>query len=66
MTKVLWIVLGLVCAILSVVLYKTIDSDWASENNVGILITLAFFATATTTIVCCFNLIESQDQSLKQ
>jgi hypothetical protein len=64
MTKIMkWIFLGIACAILSILLYKTIDSDWATKTNMGILMTIAFFASATCAILCGFNAIELKEDS---
>jgi hypothetical protein len=54
-----WIALGIVCAILAFILYPAIDSNWAADNHVGILVTIGFFASASITILCGFNVIES-------
>ena len=60
-----WAVLCVAFAIVSILLYTTIDSEWAADNNLGILMTIAFFATATVTILCGFNAVESKDQTLQ-
>ena len=53
-TKV-WIALCLVATVVSIFLYKAIDSTWARESNVTILITIAFFISAAAAVLCAFN-----------
>ena len=50
-----WGVLAIVFAIVAIVLYTFIDSQWSRENNASILVTIAFFIMATTAILCGFN-----------
>ena len=65
-SSIKWIVLGLLSAVLSVILYKTIDSQWAAERGIGVWITIAFFLTATGTILCGFNLVDARNQPAKE
>ena len=62
-STVKWVALGFVFAILSIFLYMNIDSDWTNRNNASIWVTIVFFASATVTILCGFNAIESKDQT---
>jgi uncharacterized membrane protein len=54
-TNSIWIALCLVAAVASVFLYKMIDSDWALQNNMTIVVTIIFFITASIAVVCGFN-----------
>jgi len=58
-STVKWGVLGAFFAVLAIILYILIDSNWSQEHNLGILITIGFFAVATAAIVCGFNAIDS-------
>ena len=58
-----WIVLSIVCAIAAIFLYTMIDSQWAAQSNMSIWMTIFFFASATLTIVCAFNAVESKDKT---
>ena len=61
-----WVVLGVMCAFISIILYITIDSQWAEKNNVGIPITIGFFLTAVATILCCFQAIDPKSPVAKE
>lgn len=50
-----WIVLSVIAAIAAVFLYRTIDSPWAMENNMTIVMTIIFFVAASIAVVCGFN-----------
>ena len=50
-----WIALCVAASVASVFLYKMIDSPWALENNMTIVITIIFFITASIAVVCGFN-----------
>lgn len=54
-TQAAWIVLCIVAAIASVFLYRTIDSPWALENQMTIVMTIIFFITASIAVVSGFN-----------
>jgi hypothetical protein len=54
-----WGALGAIFAVLAIILYTLIDSDWALDNNASILVTIGFFAVATAAIVCGFNAVDS-------
>lgn len=55
LTTKMWIALCVVAAAASVLLYKTIDSDWARANNMTIVVTIAFFLAASMAVLCGFN-----------
>jgi predicted neutral ceramidase superfamily lipid hydrolase len=50
-----WGLLSIVFAIVAIVLYTLIDSEWSRENDASIIITIAFFLMATSAIICGFN-----------
>lgn len=50
-----WIALSVIAAIAAVFLYRTIDSAWAMENNMTIVMTIIFFLAASIAVVCGFN-----------
>lgn len=62
-TTSVWIALCLVATVASIFLYKTIDSDWATQNNMTILVTIIFFLTASVAVVCGFNAATSNKHS---
>lgn len=51
----IWIVLSVAAAIAAIFLYRAIDSSWALENNMTIVVTIIFFITASIAIICGFN-----------
>lgn len=55
LTKSAWIVLSIAAAIAAIFLYRTIDSTWALENHMTILMTIIFFIAASIAIVSGFN-----------
>ena len=57
MNTKLWGVLALVMAAISVPLYLAIDSKWATENSMTILVTIAFFVASALAIVFAFNAV---------
>jgi hypothetical protein len=65
-SKIKWVVLGLMFAVIAVILYLTIDSQWAEKNNVGIPITIGFFLSAVATILCCFQAIDPKSPIAKE
>lgn len=50
-----WIILCIAAAVASVFLYRTIDSPWALQNNMTIVMTIIFFITASIAVVSGFN-----------
>lgn len=50
-----WIILCIAAAVASVFLYRAIDSPWALENQMTIVITIIFFITASIAVVSGFN-----------
>jgi uncharacterized membrane protein len=50
-----WIALCVAASVVSVFLYQMIDSAWALQNNMTIVITIIFFITASIAVVCGFN-----------
>ena len=60
-TTIKWGVLGVIFAVVAIVLYTFIDSAWARESNLSIIMTIAFFLAATTAIVCGFNAADSSN-----
>lgn len=58
-STVKWSVLGALFAVLAIIFYILIDSNWSQENHLSILITIGFFAVATAAIVCGFNAVDS-------
>lgn len=62
-TTSVWIALCVVAAIASIFLYKAIDSAWAMENNMTIVVTIIFFITASIAVVCGFNAATSNKHS---
>jgi uncharacterized membrane protein len=57
-----WIVFSIVCAIAAIFLYTTIDSQWSAQAGMSIWMTILFFVSATLSIVCAFNAVESKDK----
>jgi len=57
-STVKWGALGALFAVLAIILYTLIDSNWSQENNMSILVTIGFFAVATAAIVCGFNAVD--------
>lgn len=55
LTTSVWIALCIAAAIVSVFLYRAIDSPWALENHMTIVITIIFFITASIAVVSGFN-----------
>ena len=62
-TTIKWGVLGVVFAVVAIVLYTFIDSAWARESNLSIILTIAFFLAATTAIVCGFNAADADSSN---
>ena len=60
-----WIFLFVLCGVIAGILYTKIDSDWAADNNLSMLMTIGFFAAATPAILCVFNAVEAKDTTLK-
>ena len=56
-----WIALCIICAVVAVWLYTTIDSAWSQQNNASIWITICFFLAAVGTILSGFNAIDKED-----
>lgn len=50
-----WIILSIAAAIAAVFLYRAIDSPWALENHMTIVITVIFFIAASIAVVSGFN-----------
>jgi uncharacterized membrane protein len=55
LTTTAWIALCIVAAIAAVFLYTTIDSPWALENGMTIVMTIIFFIAASIAVVSGFN-----------
>ncbi len=58
-STVKWGALGVIFAVLAIILYSLIDSNWSQQNNASIIITVGFFIVATAAIVCGFNAVDS-------
>jgi len=58
-STVKWGALAAIFAVLAIILYTLIDSNWSKEHNLSILMTIGFFAVATAAIVCGFNAVDS-------
>ena len=56
-----WIALCIICVVVAVWLYTTIDSAWSQQNNASIWITICFFLAAVATILSGFNAIDKED-----
>jgi len=54
-----WGALGAIFAVLAIILYTLIDSNWSQQHNLSILVTVGFFIVATAAIVCGFNAVDS-------
>lgn len=55
LTTSAWIALSVAAAIAAVFLYKAIDSPWALQNNMTIVVTIIFFIAASIAVVSGFN-----------
>ena len=55
LTASAWIVLSIAATIAAIFLYRAIDSPWALENHMTILITIIFFIAASIAVVSGFN-----------
>lgn len=67
MNTKLWGLLAIVMAAISVPLYLAIDSKWATDNNMTILVTIAFFIASALAIVFAFNAVapvESEEKDV--
>ena len=62
-SNALWITLCVVATVVSIFLYKAIDSAWATENNMTIVVTIAFFGAASLAVLCGFNAATSQEHA---
>jgi hypothetical protein len=58
-TTIKWIVLSIMFAVVSIMLYISIDSSWSAEQNASVLLTIGFFLAATACILCGFKAIDS-------
>jgi len=58
-TTIKWATLCIMCAAIALVLYINIDSNWAADNGMGIVVTIGFFLAATAAILCGFNAVDS-------
>jgi uncharacterized ion transporter superfamily protein YfcC len=58
-----WVVLSIVCAVLAIFLYTTIDSEWSVKTNASIWLTIGFFASATLAILFAFSAVEGRDET---
>lgn len=56
-----WVLFSIICAVAAIFLYTTIDSEWSSQTNASIWLTILFFACATIAILCAFNAVEEKD-----
>ena len=60
-----WIVLGVLCAVITFFLYRFIDSDWSQDHGASIWITIGFFLAAMGTIMSAFSAIDETDHSTR-
>jgi hypothetical protein len=58
-----WVVLSIVCAVVAIFLYTTIDSEWSVKTNASIWLTICFFASATLAILFAFSAVEGRDET---
>ena len=58
-----WVVLAVMFALITMMLYRFIDSSWSEEHNASILLTIAFFGSAMGTILCAFSAIDASDRT---
>jgi uncharacterized membrane protein len=58
-----WVLLSIICAVAAIFLYTRIDSDWATRTNMGMLMTICFFASATVAIICVFSAVEANEKT---
>ena len=63
MKRNMWIALCAVGIVASILLYKTIDSEFTEEVVANIMVTLVFFVVAALTVVCGFNAAEDHDHA---
>ncbi|MFL5741168.1 MAG: hypothetical protein ACJ75B_13175 [Flavisolibacter sp.] len=61
-----WTILSVVCAFITFLMYRAIDSPWSVANNASILITIGFFLAAAGTILCVFNAVEAPDSKAEK
>ncbi|HEU0113020.1 MAG TPA: hypothetical protein VFQ73_19245 [Flavisolibacter sp.] len=61
MANIKWVILAIMFAAISILLYTTIDSKWSQENNASIWLTILFFLSAVATILCGFNVVDRGD-----
>ena len=57
-----WVVLSIICAVLAIFLYTTIDSEWSAKTNASIWLTILFFASATFAILFAFSAVEGREE----
>jgi hypothetical protein len=58
-TTIKWTVLSIMFAVVSIMLYISIDSTWSTEQNASVILTIGFFLAATACILCAFKAIDS-------
>jgi hypothetical protein len=58
-----WALFSIICAVAAIFLYTTIDSEWSSQTNASIWLTILFFASATVAILCAFNAVEEKENT---
>lgn len=61
-----WIVLCIVTLAAAAWLYKLIDSEWAREHGMSILITIAFFICAASAVIFAFNAVDAHQNVSKE
>lgn len=66
MGKKLWIVLCLIALVAAIWLYTLIDSTWARESKMSILITIIFFVSAASSVLFAFNAVEANKEPEKE
>ena len=58
-----WVVLAVMFALITMLLYRFIDSSWSEEHNASIVVTIAFFGSAMATILSAFSAIDASDKT---
>jgi hypothetical protein len=58
-TTIKWVLLSIMFAVVSIMLYIAIDSTWSAEHGTGVLTTIGFFLAATACILCAFKAVDS-------
>lgn len=63
MSRTLWISFSLIALVAAVWLYTLIDSTWAKENGLSIVVTIAFFISAASAVLFAFNAVDAHQHT---